>query len=388
MLSCFVISFVLCDIPSQESACEPATPEPGFLMKALAGTRMGCWLEEHKTTISGWSNFSFTGSSAGQDQLPMGFNYRANEFLLQQNWLRIDRSLDKDSKSPSWGYHADLILPGSDYRFTVARGLMDNQLTANNGQPNTYGIDPLQFYAQWYLPEFGQGLEIKAGRFFAQYGLESIDASLNALASRSYTFIYNPFTHTGAVTTLKLNDDWSVQNGIVTGSDVFINSASNPTYIGSIKWAPKDGKASALFAVILGNGQFDASENFHNPQIFDLVLTYKLSEKLFWTGEALYGFTNDVPGTGYANWYGIVNYLTYQFCDTLSSTTRVEFFDDIQGQRTGYAGLYSTVTMGFTYKPKPWLWIRPEVRYDHNDAKPFEGEATLISAAFDVLIRW
>jgi hypothetical protein len=236
--------------------------------------------------------------------------------------------------------------------------------------------------------EFGQGLEIKAGRFFAQYGVESIDASPNALSSRCYTFIYNPFTHTGAVTTLKLNDDWSMQNGIVTGSDVYIDSALYPTYIGSIKWAPKDSKASALFAVILGNCQFDTSDNFHNPQIFDMVLTYKLSDKISWTGEALYGFTNDVPCIGYAHWYGIVNYLTYQICDTLSATTRVEFFDDIQGQRTGYAGLYSTVTMGFTYTPKPWLWIRPEVRYDHNDARPFEGESKLITAAFDVLIRW
>jgi hypothetical protein len=264
MLSCLIVALTLNDTPSQDSLCEPpvSTTESGFLMQALAGTRMCCWLDEHKTTISGWSNISFTGSSAGQDQLPMGFNYRANEFLLQQNWLRIDKPLDTESKSPSWGYHADLIMPGSDYRFTVARGLWDSQLTANSGQPNTYGIDPVQFYAQWYLPEFGQGMEIKAGRFFAQYGVESIDASLNALASRSYTFIYNPFTHTGALTTLKLNDDWSVQNGIVTGSDVFIDTAANPTYIGSIKWAPKDGKASALLAVILGNGQFDTTENF------------------------------------------------------------------------------------------------------------------------------
>lgn len=318
----------------------------------------------------------------------MGFNYRANEFLLQQNWLRIERPLDTEAKTPSWGYRTDLILPGSDYRFTVARGLWDSQLTANNGLPNTYGIDPVQFYSQWYLPEFGQGLEIKAGRFFAQFGAESIDASANALASRSYTFIYNPFTHTGAVTTLKLNDEWSVQNGIVTGSDVFIDAASNPTYLGSIKWAPKDGKASAILAVVLGSGQFDIKENFHNPQIFDLVLTYKLSDKLTWTGEGLYGFTNDVPGIGYAHWYGIINYLTYQVCDTLASTTRVEFFDDIQGQRTGYAGLYSTLTTGFTFKPMPWLWIRPEVRMDHNNARPFAGEANLITAAFDMLIRW
>ena len=41
--------------------------------------------------------------------------------------------------------------------------------------------------------------------------------------SRSYTFIYNPFTHTGLLTTLKLDDAWSVQNGIVAGCDAFID---------------------------------------------------------------------------------------------------------------------------------------------------------------------
>ncbi len=45
---------------------------------------------------------------------------------------------------------------------------------------------------------------------------------------------------------------------------------------------------------------------------------------------------------------------------------RLEFFDDVQGQRTGFAGLYTAGTAGLTYKPRPWLWLRPEVRVDYN----------------------
>src|SRR5262245_20265880 len=99
---------------------------------------------------------SFTASSAAHIQLPLGFNYRANEFLLQQNWLRIERAVSTDAKEATFGFRSDTILPGSDYRFTVARGLFDSQLTANDGQPNTYGIDPIQFYAEAYFPNIGK----------------------------------------------------------------------------------------------------------------------------------------------------------------------------------------------------------------------------------------
>ena len=41
--------------------------------------------------ISGWTELSMTAGTAGGDHRPMGFNYQSNEFLLQQNWLRVDR---------------------------------------------------------------------------------------------------------------------------------------------------------------------------------------------------------------------------------------------------------------------------------------------------------
>ena len=35
-----------------------------------------------------------------------------------------------------------------------------------------------------------------------------------------------------------------------------------------------------------------------------------------------------------------------------------------EGAATGVAGLYNEMTLGLIYKPKPWLWFRPEARYD------------------------
>jgi hypothetical protein len=237
----------------------------------------------------------------------MGFNYRANEFLLQQNWLRVEKPVDTSAVTPTFGFRSDTILPGSDYRFTISRGLFSGQLTANDGEPNTYGIDPVQFYAEAYFPTVARGLDIKVGRTVAQFGVETIDAVPNALASHSYTFIYDPFTHTGVLATLQLTPAWSVQLGAVLGPDVFIDPASSPYAVLSVKWAPPSGRDSVLVSALVGSGRFDEVEQFNNPNIIDLVYTRKFNERLSYSLDALFGYQTNVPDIGTAIWYAFVN---------------------------------------------------------------------------------
>src|SRR5262249_40804138 len=251
---------------------------------------------------------------------------------------------------PTFGFRSDTLY-GIDYRFTVARGLADSQLTADHGQPNQYGYDPVQFYAEAYFPHLGRGTDVKVGRFFCQFGVELIDTTQNPLASHAYNFIYNPFTHTGVLATTKLTNAWSVQNGLVTGSDVFLDPAADPTYIGSIKWAPPNGRDSVLFAWILGNGRFNQAQQFHNPEILDLIVTHKFNNRLNYTLEALYGLTTNVPEIGFANWWATVHYLAYTVSPQVTVNGRLELFDDAQGHRTGFAGLYVAPTVGLSYRP-------------------------------------
>jgi hypothetical protein len=381
----------------QTEAAQPAPPTPSIpapdrwlLMKGLQGTWPGAVLDGERMQLTGWLDASFTASSAKDSNLPMGFNYRANEFLVQQNWVRFERTVVTERTSePAFGFRFDTILPGADYRFTLARGVFDNQLTADHGQPNLYGIDPIQFYLEAYFPTVAHGLDVKFGRVFCQYGVEVNDAPSNALLSHAYTFIYDPFTHTGIMSTLKLTDTWSVQAGVMLGSDIFIDPADNPTGMGSIKWAPPTGRDTVLFSVIVGNGRFDQTHSFHNPEIFDLVYTHKCNARLNYNFESLYGFTTNVPGVGFANWLGVVNYLTYDLAPRLSSTVRLEFFDDAQGQRTGFEGLYTALTAGLSFRPRKDVIFRPEVRYDYNlHSRPFEEKHGLFTAAADVILRW
>jgi hypothetical protein len=392
---CAALSLGQTEAPAQETPEPPKTPaattsDRWLLMKTLQGSWPGWLLDGNRMSLSGWLDASFTASTDRTSNLPLGFNYRANEFLLQQNWIRFERSVvTSGTLEPTFGFHTDWILPGSDYRFTVARGLFFGQLTDAGGQPLRYGIDPIQFYAEAYFPTIGRGLDIKVGRIFCQYGVESNAAVDNALWSHAYTFIYDPFTHTGVMGTLKLTDAWSVQAGLILGSDIFIDPADTPTAMGSVKWAPPNGLDSVLFSFIVGSGRFNQNRDFHNPEVFDLVYTHKLNSRLTWNLEALYGCTTNVPGIGFANWFGAVNYLTYTVTPRLNANARLEFFDDVQGQRTGFPGLYSVVTLGLNFRPRPDVILRPEVRYDYNDrTRPFEDRHGLFTAGLDVILRW
>src|SRR5262245_8387411 len=131
----------------------PPAPDRWLLMKALQGTWPGALLDSNRMQVTGWTDVSFTASSAADSNLPMGFNHRANQFLLQQNWVRFERTVvTSGTTEPTFGFRSDWILPGADYRFTLARGIFNGQLTGHDGQPILHGIDPIQFYAQAYFP--------------------------------------------------------------------------------------------------------------------------------------------------------------------------------------------------------------------------------------------
>lgn len=340
--------------------------------------------------IGGWTEVSYTASSDRRTNGPMGFNNRANQFLLQQNWLQIDRrAVSEDAVAPTLGFRLDCMLPGSDYRFTLPRGLFNQQLTAHHGQPNLYGIDPVQFYAEGYLPNVAEGMSVKIGRFYAPWGVEAVNAPGNALLSHTYTFVYDPFTQTGLLTNTKLNRNWSMQAGIVIGNDMFIAPGNEPKFTGNLAWAPPDGEHSLRFSTIIGSGRYNQRLALDNLNLFELIYTRRLDERWKYTLACTYGYQSNVPGSGLANWLGVQQYFTRQYTERVSSTLRLELFDDAQGQRTGFRGLYTVLTGGLGLKLSKSLLVRPELRFDYNGrSRPFEGHHGLFLAATDLIWSW
>ena len=374
-----------------EAAPEEAPAEDKFfLQKLLETSPAGQTLASNGWKINGWTQGSYSTGSARRSNLPVPFIDRARDFSLNQNWLHIEKTIDTTKVERQIGGAVDLILPGTDYRLTLSRGLLTDQRDVRG---NIYGFDLFQAYADVFLPNLGsQGTTVRAGKFATLIGYEVVQGLYNPFISRSYLFQYNPFTHTGAYAITPLNENLTMSNGIVLGNDNFFNDAMRPTYIGQLKWAPKDGKTTVAFSTTITDPTFDVNRNFAYYNAYNLLITHKFTDKFNYVADMTYSHMGNNPGVGFANWYGLANYFLYDMTDKIQTKLRAEVFNDAQGVRTGANGLYTAVTGGVTWKPTPWLYIMPEVRYDHNSGNstpgPFEGRRDLFTATIGGIVRW
>lgn len=332
--------------------------------------------------VEGWIEGGYTGSSTRASNLPYGFDLRADDLGLNQAWLGLEHPLVKERPGRRAGLRFDMFV-GSDPIFTRARGLFPNQTSE-------IGFDPIQFYVEGHVDGIRRGTDVRIGRFASPIGQEYNAGPSNLLPSHSYSFIYDPFTHTGVFAQTTLDDDWTLLNGIVTGSDIFVDPAMRPTYINGGRYVDhRDSKKAVQVVTILGPGRFDVDHGFNHINLIDLCVNRPISRRLQFLGHAVHGWEDAVPGLGDVDWSGIVAYLNFTFSDSLAATLRLEYFDDGEGNRTGFAGEYRTSTLGFTWKPERWLTVRPELRFDdHDGAAPFEGRNHLTTATLNGYVKW
>jgi hypothetical protein len=383
------------EAPKEEDKKEE--PQPYALMRLLSTTQFGQRLNEHGIVIDGWLEGNYTASSAHRNNLPLTFNDRADFWQFNQNYLRIYKTVDPTKQERQWGFRTDFILPGTDARFSIARGFLDKQLkpaNPNGTLPNYYPIDIYQMYSETFLPNVGpQGTTVRVGRFATHVGYELVQGAETPFMQRPYLFQYNPFTHTGVWAITQLNDTWTWSNGIALGSDNFIGTAARPTYLGQLKWAPKESKTSALLNVVVTDPRYDPDDAFAFYNVYNLQVSHNFTDKLTYVVDAIFSHIDGAPlptgATGSATWYGAAQYLFYKHTDKVTSNFRVELFDDTKGFRTGSKGLYTEVTYALAYSPVRSVIFRPSVRYDHNGtSRPFEGRPDLFTAAFDMILRY
>jgi hypothetical protein len=400
--------------PTPAGAAAAVPPDRWALQRILQGTYLGDCMDTERIAVYGWVESSYTFSSVPNNNLPEGFNYRANEPIMQQLWTRINRSVVTSGTSePTFGFNVDLLY-GTDYRFTLQRALWNKQLTDRHGLPAIYGFDPVQFYVESYFPTICGGLDVKIGRFYTPYGVDSVEAPTTPLMSHSYTFANGgPFTHTGILLTQNLPCNLIAQFGLVLGEDLFIDPADEPTGIFSLQYTQPGNRNIVKFTTIFDSGRFNQHQGFSgipgnpNYEIANVVWTHNFDSVPRLTNNlvCLYGYMYNIPDIGRADWFGIVNYVQYTFSPELVGTVRLEAFDDPQGIRTntypGAApdnakGLYTSLTLGVNYKPrrqpsgKGTIMFRPEIRYDYNwDSKPFDNSHHgLFTVGSDVIVRW
>lgn len=400
---------------------QPPAPDRWFIMRELQGTWLGALLDDERLTFTGWTEASFTASTSRVSNLPVTFNDRANRFLLQQQWFRLDRPVvTSGTEEPSYGYHLD-VLVGSDYRWTLMRDLFNSQLVNSTGAQNLYGVDPLQFYVNAYFPKLFQGTEIRVGRTYNPWGYESLEAISTPLLSRSYAFFNTPFTVMALAAYTRFSPEWALVLMLTNGNDTFFGPAEEARTFGKLTYTAPNQRDVVQLGWTLGRGKFNAGDPFapatiglaqepvghNNFNAFDLVYTHTFSPNFIYANETMYAWQSNVPATnnpiistgsivrsgtlfpGTAHWASMAHYFRSVLTPNIGDILRVETFADFNGQRTGFPGLYLAVTEGLQFKLAKGITLRPELRYDYNfQSRPFEGKHGQFLAASDLIIRW
>jgi hypothetical protein len=306
---------------------------------------------------------------------------------------------------------------GTDAIFTQAYGVTAYDVNTGQARSNrnawdlnllddtTMGIALPQAYGEAYVP-VGNGLNVKAGHFYTPIGYEVVTAPDNFFYSHAYTMQYGePFTHTGAMGNYAVDNNWGVMGGLTTGSSTggwdggFNQGLGNWGGLFGTTWTSNDKGTSAN---VSGTYSGTSEQNDSPWALYSVVLKHNLNEKTHMILQHDHGFANNVLAQGAnvdAQWYGINSHTYYDIKDNLSIGLRAEWFRDQNGFRVcspgrvaaaadnsggnyAAAGSYGStcvaaswyqVTAGLTYKPKKWLNIRPNIRYDYADGTNTNG---------------
>lgn len=355
---------------------------------------------------------------------PVTLNDRSNDYLMNQLYFSGGRNVDTEAEFLSIGGRVDYVY-GTDAIFTQAFGLesaggqgnIANVPTALgrswDGQNPLYRQALPQAYGEIYAPIL-KGMTVKIGHFYTIIGYEVVTTPDNFFTTLPYTFQYGePFTHTGAMATQKLSDKLAVHGCVIRGWDNWVDNNTAKSFMGGVTWTPGD-NTNVTMNMITGPEQDRFGGNFFsgirvpgqnisvNRSMYALVIQQKLSDKLKYVFQHDHGFQDPSaanPGGGNAQWYGINQYLFYDVSSKLAVGVRAEWFRDDDGVRVGqmrymsflgpqayqapFAGppnitipygngqagaSYYAITLGANYKLNNNWTIRPDMRYDWQDA--------------------
>jgi len=330
-----------------------------------------------------WASGGVTGNSNGNTNAPVLFNDRVNEFTLDQLNFYIERAVDTEGDSWDIGGRMDFMY-GTDARFTQASGWDDKW---NAGSSGYYDIAMPQLYVEVFAP-IGNGITAKLGHFYTTIGNEVVTSPDNFFYSHAYTMLYaEPFTHTGALFSYDIDDNFSVNGGTVIGWDNMTENAGAWSFLGGGSWT-SDSQASSVTVQLISGEASDTEQS--NRTMYSLVATHDFTDKLHYLFQHDFGTQQDVNGDG-VNWFGINQYVTYDINDELAIGVRAEWFNDVDSARVSNMGAnYFAASIGVNYSPLPWFKVRPEIRYDWADENVFNGgvDHDQVAIAMDMILTF
>jgi putative OmpL-like beta-barrel porin-2 len=343
-----------------------------------------------RTKIYGWLDPTVNFSNSVHSNGPEANDVYSNRFELNQFVLYAEQLPDSVQRDHiDWGYHFTALY-GTDYRYTTGKGYLSGQLLNDHRQ---YGFDPTLEYVDVYVPQVAQGMNLRLGRFISIPGIEAQLAPNNYMFSHSLLYAIDPFTDTGLIATVKLNDQWVVQLGITGGHDVALwTPDAKPSGTGCLSYTTKSVNDNVY---ICANGINDGKYAYNNLQQYDTTWYHKFSKTVHMATEAWYMYEREVPALGgntppetganaayclpgeqrcTAPEYAVVNFLQKELSSHDFLSVRSDFLDDKKGQRTGYATRYSENTITWCHWIGATVQLRPELRFERAwDQKAYDN---------------
>src|SRR6266481_439932 len=368
---------------------------------ASAGESTPSPTPEPRFKISGWIDGGVTFNPASpQSNQNFGrlFDDRANEPLLNQVVINLERALAPQPGQFDWGFKLQFMY-GSDARFIHSLGLISDTASTSILQP-----DLVETYLNLHFPVITDGgLDLKLGKFVTLEGAETIDP--RSLFFYSHTYIFNvgiPFNHTGALATLHATKWLDLMAGVTRGVNTSIDDNNDSlAFHGGMGLNFNEGKLVVAASTHIGP---ETPNNNHDQRYLNCITTtWKITDKLTSITDLNYARDDGADADG----CGVAQYFTYLINSWLTAGIRGEiFWDDdgfyvdsfanthdpmraLEGEPTidprtvgGGKTTYGAITAGVNIKPpmpKPLagLAIRPEVRYDCslNDSRPFNNSS-------------
>jgi hypothetical protein len=385
-----------------------ATAPQGAFMLGLDKAGIAQPLTDAKLSISGWIESGYTYSarhgtffSSHPNEpaiLPGPFNHEhGNRYMLNQAVVAISR--DVDSTKFDVGGMVEFMF-GSDAARIHSGGLgYDGSDPTDNGSPDdpdsagdgaitnfnpVWQMDIPQAYVTVNVP-IGNGLQIMVGKFASLLSYESFNANANPFYSHSWIYSATPFTHTGVLGSMQVNDMFNMKLGVTRGWDMATEDNNGAVdLLGQFILQPSK---QLSFSLAYSIGPENNHDNTHQRIAIDPIVRWQATDALSLGFEWLYVFDGGWNATAttpnnhaYGDVWGGALYAGYKVNDNLTVNARME---SAHGKLRSFGGFSFDepitasiweITLGVTVTPLPkddllkGLQIRPEIRYDFTDS--------------------
>lgn len=388
------------------------------LTKEIYKTSWGEILKQNRIMAYGWINVSGNFSNCVDSNTPAAYWIVPNSVQMDQFVFRVERQVDSvQTDHVDVGFRASFLY-GMDYRYMTAGGWTSWQLLEQN---RLYGYDFTELYTDIYVPRIAQGMIIRLGRWISCPDIETQFDPDNYMGTHSLLFTFDTSTQTGILFTVMLNKNWTVQAGLHAGTDMAPwYKGAVPTGLFGVRWVADSNNDSVylmlnninswkfrrfkMYGQKLGHDNYNCFVGTWQHKFNDDIHT-KTEGYFLWQRDAVVGGTpsagpkkrfgggggigDNIPGTTWA--YGLLNYTVFLITDDDFVTVRNEVWRDADGERSGYAGTYTSHALGWTHNFNEITQIRPEIGYYRNwDNKAFDlgRKRYLWLAGMDITVRY